>query len=119
MTSYSDDVTFENRTQTRMGIRTRYLGYGKWSVTECRSACDMPTRRIRFRGQFDRVQDGHRAAAQAWIDKHIKDGEGTWRDDAKIVNFGLAFGPDDYFWTWTIGKESTEPLNPEIGGGIA
>ena len=99
----TDSVVFETSTETRQAIRTTYIGNGRWTVCEP-ATCDGPGRKIRFRGEFDRIQNGHRAAAQAWIEKHVHDGEGGWRDDATIVPLGLSFGPDDYYWTWEISR---------------
>jgi len=73
-----DSVVHPNRTQTRQGIRTRYHGYGKWTVTDPKPS-DGTVRQLQFRGDFDLVTDGHRAAAQAWLEKHVHDGVGSWR----------------------------------------
>jgi hypothetical protein len=103
----TDSVEFENRTQTRSGIRTRYLGNGRWAAQDS-TPTDREPWRVVLRGSFQRNEDGHRAAADAWVDQFIRRGEYAY-PDAVVVNLGFGFGPDDKFWTFTHRPDEAEP----------
>ena len=107
----TDFIEHATPTETRAGIRTRYLGGERWSVTDGRSPTGADPWRLRFRGSFKRTEDGHRAAAQAWIERYIHPiGDDGCTASAVVVNMGIAFGPDECFWTWTLKPEFAEPM---------
>ncbi len=90
-----------DRTETRCAVRTRYLGSGRWSVTDGGSF-DRPARRLVYRGDHQRNEDGHRAAADAWLERFVRTDREYPFPHAAVHNLGLAFGADDKYWTWNL-----------------
>jgi hypothetical protein len=113
----TDSVEFATRTQTRSGIRTRYLGGGRWSAQDS-TPSDREPWRVILRGSFQNNADGHRAAADAWVERFIRGGEFPY-PDAVVVNLGIAFDADDKFWTFTHRTDEAEPCSPDHCGPMA